>query len=79
MDRRSPTVGQLLIAMTVFLVAGAPIAYFMWHELSTLLYGRVADVRWPLLLGAVLGFAVLLWALAQFVHRATGNESEETT
>lgn len=79
MARGSPTVGQLLIAMAAFLVAGAPIAYFTWHELSILLYGRVADVRWALLLGALLGFAVLLWALAQFVYRATGIEPKETT
>jgi len=79
MGRGSPSVAQLLLAMAAFLVAGGPVAYFMWHELSTLLYGRVAEVRWATLVGALAGFAVLLWALARFVHHVAGSDPEGQT
>ena len=76
MERTPPSVGRLLVLMAAFVVVGGPIAYFMWHELSTLLYGRIERVRWSVLLGAVALFAGLLWVLSRFVHDVTDSHSE---
>lgn len=58
----------LLLAMAGFLAIGGPTVYFLWHELSTLLYGRFAEVRWLALLGSAAVFAVLLAVLARWVR-----------
>lgn len=79
MERTPPSVGRLLVLMAAFVVVGGPIAYFMWHELSTLLYGRIEMVRWPLLVGAVVLFAGLLRVLSRFVRGVTGSHAEGRT
>lgn len=67
-ERFQPSMGGLLLAMTGFLVFGGPTVYFLWHELSTLFYGRVDDVSWLVLLGSAVLFVVLLAILARWVR-----------
>lgn len=67
-ERLQPSTGALLLAMTGFLLFGGPTVYFLWHELSTLFYGRLDEVRWSVLLVSILVFAVLLAVLARWVR-----------
>lgn len=72
-----PSLPVLVLSLAAFLVLGGPAAYFLWHELSDLLYGRVADVRFGVLLGALAVFALLVWALAAYVRRLAGPRWRE--
>jgi hypothetical protein len=65
----------MILWMSALLVVGGPVAYFLWHELSTLLYGRVDEVRFPILIAALAGFLVLLKLVAAFARRTAGPES----
>ena len=67
-ERFQPSMGGLLLAMVGFLVLGGPTVYFLWHELSILFYGRLADVSWIALLVSAAVFAVLLGVLARWVR-----------
>lgn len=72
---RSPSLAAMILGMIAFLIVGGPIAYFMWHELSTLLYGRVDDVRFTVLIAAVAAFLVVLKLVAAFARRLAGPGS----
>lgn len=67
-ERHQPSTGGLLLAMVGFLLFGGPTVFFLWHELSTLFYGRLGEVRWGVLFASILVFAVLLWVLARWVR-----------
>lgn len=59
---------RLLASLAAFLVVGGPAAYFLWHNLSDLLYGRVHEVSVVQLLGGAIAFAAVTWALARWVR-----------
>lgn len=59
---------RLLAPLAAFLVVGGPAAYFLWHNLSDLMYGRVHEVSVPQLLGGAIVFAAVTWALARWVR-----------
>lgn len=67
-EPREASLPRLLGSLAAFLVVGGPAAYFLWHNLSDLLYGRVHEVSLPELLGGGLVFAAVTWALARWVR-----------
>ena len=69
----------LLAALSLFLLAGGPAVYFLWSELSELLYGRLDDVRFPVLLSAGVALAAVVAALAAWVRRLAPTDKEEST
>lgn len=60
---------SILVTLALFLLLGGPAVFFMWREMSELLYGRVGEVRFELLLPAALLFVGLVVALARWVRR----------
>lgn len=72
MPHRTPSVAGLVLGMAAFLLLGGSVTYFMWHELSTLLYGRVDEVHFAVLAGSIVGFLVLLKLLGVFVRWVGG-------
>lgn len=67
-ERTPPSTGGLLLAMIGFLAIGGPTVFFLWEEMSTLLYGHVRDVRGGVLLGSIAVFVVLLGVLARWAR-----------
>jgi hypothetical protein len=60
---------RLLAPLAAFLVVGGPAAYFLWHSLSDLLYGRIHEVSIPGLIGGGVVFTAVLWTLGRWVRR----------
>lgn len=60
---------SILVTLALFLLLGGPAVFFMWPELSELLYGRVGEVRLERLLSGALLFAVLVLVMARWVRR----------
>jgi hypothetical protein len=67
----------LLAALALFLLGGGPAVYFFWTEMSELLYGRLDDVRFIVLVSAGLALCVIVGALAAYVRRLAGAEWQE--
>ena len=42
--------------------------YFLWHNLSDLLYGRIHELSLPGLLGGAIAFAATVWALGRWLR-----------
>ncbi|MDX1624220.1 MAG: hypothetical protein R3199_09580 [Gemmatimonadota bacterium] len=67
-EQSQPSLIRLIVLMGLFLVVGGPTTYFLWHEVSDLLYGRFGEVQLLVLLGSLVVFLVLLWVLRTFVR-----------
>lgn len=74
MAAKTPSMFRMLLAMAAFLILGAPLASILWHEFSSILYGRVGEVRWIWLAVSIPLFAVLLKVLSAYVRRSLGHE-----
>lgn len=68
-ERSEPSIPRLLATLALFLAIGGPAAYFLWHNLSDLLYGRIHEVSVPGLIGGGVVFAAVLWTMARWVRR----------
>ena len=68
-DRPEPSIARLVVTLALFLLLGGPAAYFLWHNLSDLLYGRVHELSVPGLVGGAVAFAAVVWALGRWVRR----------
>ena len=67
-ERREPSMSRVLATLALFLAIGGPAVFFLWHNLSDLLYGRVHQVSVPGLLGGAIVFAAVVWALGRWVR-----------
>ena len=61
--------GTLLLAMCAFVVAGAPLVYYLWRVVNDLLIGRVVSARLAIAAPVLLAFIGLLAVLARAVRR----------
>lgn len=69
MDPRTPpSTARLLATLAAFLAVGGLATYFLWPNLSHLLYGRVEEVSLAGLLGGALALGGVLWALGRWVR-----------
>lgn len=68
-DRSTPSFLEVMVILALFLALGAPLAYFLWRELSELLYGRVNEIHLMILVVALVLFFVVLKALSRYVRR----------
>lgn len=66
--RTQPSIPRLLVTLAVFLAIGGLATYFLWHNLSDLLYGRIHDLSLPGLLGGAIAFAAVVWGLGRWVR-----------
>jgi hypothetical protein len=67
--RRTIGFGTLLLAMCAFVVAGAPLVYYLWRVINDLLIGRVVAARLAIAAPVLLAFVGLLAVLARSVRR----------
>jgi hypothetical protein len=68
-ERSEPSTARLIATLALFLAIGGPAAYFLWHSLSDLLYGRIHEVSIPGLIGGGVVFTAVLWTLGRWVRR----------
>jgi len=66
--RIEPSIPRLLVTLALFLAIGGLATYFLWHDLSDLLYGRIHDVSLPGLAGGAIAFGAIVWALGRWVR-----------
>lgn len=76
-EQSQPSLIRLVLLMGLFVVFGGPTTYFLWHELSDLLYGRIEEVEPAVLLGSLVVFLVLLWVLRAFVRSVAESSMRE--
>jgi hypothetical protein len=71
MSHRAPSTTQLTLVLTAFFVAGAGLAFFVWHTLSDFLAGQPVEGGRYLLALAMTGmFVGVAWLLARYVLNA---------
>jgi hypothetical protein len=66
--RTEPSIARLLVTLALFLAMGGLATYFLWHNLSDLLYGRIHELSLPGLLGGAIAFAATVWALGRWLR-----------
>lgn len=66
--RTPPSTASLLATLAAFLAIGGLATYFLWPNLSHLLYGRIDDVSLPGLLGGAVALGAVFWALGRWVR-----------
>lgn len=66
--KTEPSIARLLAALALFLAFGGLATYFLWHNLSELLYGRIHNVSVPGLLGGAIALAITVWVLGRWVR-----------
>ena len=64
-----PEPGGLIARMLGLVVVGAPLIYVLWEALNSLLSGRPGEIRWGLVLPALVVFAAFVVFLARLVRR----------
>lgn len=74
-DDREPGFGELLLWMTVFVAAGAPLVFFVWRFINELLAGHVRG-RTALL--ALVALAVLAGVLTLVARRVRAWQAGRT-
>ena len=68
-ERTLPSTMSILLSLALFLALGGVATFFLWPNLSHLLYGRVGEVSVPGLLGGAVALGAVLWALGRWVRR----------
>lgn len=68
-DRTPPSTASIFVWLALFLALGGLATFFLWPNLSHLLYGRVDEVSVPGLLGGAAALGAVLWALGRWVRR----------
>ena len=68
-DKTPPSTASILMWLALFLALGGLATFFLWPNLSHLLYGRVREVSVPGLLGGAAALGAVLWALGRWVRR----------
>ena len=68
-ERTPPSTASILLWLALFLALGGLATFFLWPNLSHLLYGRVGEVSVPGLLGGAGALVAVLWALGRWVRR----------
>lgn len=68
-DPTPPSTASILVWLALFLALGGLATFFLWPNLSHLLYGRVGEVSVPGLLGGAAALGAVLWALGRWVRR----------
>ena len=66
---RQPGAGTLFFVIALFVLLGFPLVYEIWETVNLVLIGEAAKVRPLVFLGAVVGFAVVVYVLARVVRR----------
>jgi hypothetical protein len=78
MTRRKAPIGMavLLSAMTMFVLLGAPLVFYLWHALNDLLAARLVPHRLFVALPVLLLFAGWLAVMAAFVRKLEVRDAE---
>ncbi len=64
-----PSTASIFLWLALFLALGGLATFFLWPNLSHLLYGRLDEVSVPGLLGGAAALGAVLWALGRWVRR----------
>lgn len=69
MPGRPTSTVQLILTIGVLIVIGFPLVYVLWTAVNLLLAGRLAEIRYPLVLPVLLTFVALLYGVARLISR----------
>jgi hypothetical protein len=68
-DRVPPSTASIFARLSLFLALGGLATFFLWPNLSHLLYGRAREVSVPGLLGGAVALGAVLWGLGRWIRR----------
>jgi hypothetical protein len=66
---RQPGAGVVFLVIALFVIVGFPLVYEIWETVNLVLIGEPGRAHLLPFLGAVLGFAVVVYVLAHVVRR----------
>ncbi len=73
---RSPRLGPLIALLAGYLILAAPMAIYIWHQLSEVLMARIDPFPVAVAAGLLVVFVILAFLLARQIARLSQEESD---